>query len=71
MTEILQLSSTNAKEAASLLLAWLRKLAETVRFPRLNRLMGLCNLIAEGDWDLWGAILGNAKSRANRAPASG
>ncbi len=69
--EALPLSTTNAKETASLLLAWLRRLAETVRFPRLNRLMGLCNLIAEGKWDLWGAVLGKAKSRVNRAPAPG
>lgn len=69
--EILPLSATTAKEAASLPLAWLHGLAVTIRFPRLNRLTGLCNLIAAGDWDLWGAILGNAKSRACRAPAPG
>jgi hypothetical protein len=70
-TGILPLSSAIAREATSILLAWLRKLAEMTRFPRLDRLMALCNLIGRGDWDLWGAPLGNAKSRVGRAPAPG
>jgi hypothetical protein len=48
-----------------LLLAWLRRYAKWVSFPRLCRLMGLCNLLSEGSWDLWGAPLGKAKSRVN------
>jgi hypothetical protein len=70
-TGILPLSSTIAREATALLLAWLRKLAEMTRFPSLNRLMAICNLIGKGDWDLWGAPLGKAKSRVNRALAPG
>jgi len=70
-TEILPLSSTVAREATILLLAWLRKLAEMTHFPCLNRLIAICNLIGKGDWDLWGAPLGKAKSRVKRAPAPG
>jgi len=54
-----------------LLLAWLRRYAEWIRFPRLHRLIGLCNLLGEGKWDLWGAPLGKAKSRVNTRPAPG
>ncbi len=68
-TEILPMSAATAREATALLLAWLRKLAEITSFPHMNRLMAICNLIGKGDWDLWGAPLGNAKSRVNRAPA--
>lgn len=48
-----------------LLLSWLRRYAEWIRFPRFDRLMGLCNLLGQGDWDLWGGPLGNAKSRVS------
>lgn len=61
--EILPLSATAARETALLLLAWLRNYAGWISFPRLHRLMGLCNLLGKGDWDLWGAPLGSAKSR--------
>lgn len=54
-----------------LLLAWLRRYAEWIRFPRLHRLIGLCNLLSEGKWNLWGAPLGKAKSRVNIRPAPG
>ena len=70
-TDILPLSAATAREATALLLAWLRRLAEMTHFPHMNRLIALCNLIGKGDWDLWGAPLGNAKSRVNRAPAPG
>ena len=65
-TEILPLTFDGAREATGLLLAWLRRLAEMIGFPRRRRLIGLCNLIGKGDWDLWGAPLGKAKSRVNR-----
>ncbi len=68
-TEILPLTFEGARVAAGLLLAWLRRLAEMIRFPRLNRLMGICNLIGKGDWDLWGAPLGRARSRVSKTPA--
>ena len=58
-------------EAAAFLFAWMYRLAEVTRFPRRRRLMGLCNLIAKGDWDLWGAPLGKARSRMDFAPAPG
>lgn len=70
-TEIMPLTPAVAGETTSLLLAWLRKLAELIGFPRLRRLMGLCNLIGKGDWDLWGAPLGKARSRAKKARAPG
>ncbi len=54
-----------------LLLAWLRNYAEWIGFSRLDRLMGLCNLLGEGDWDLWGAPLGKAKSRVKKGIAPG
>lgn len=69
--EILPLTATGAREATALLLAWLRKYAEWVNFPRLHRLIGLCNLLGRGDWDLWGAPLGNAKSRVKEQPLPG
>jgi len=61
--EILPLTSTVAREATILLFSWLRNYAGLISFSCLNRLMGLCNLIGKGDWDLWGAPLGKAKSR--------
>jgi hypothetical protein len=70
-TEVLPLTFDGAREATGLLLAWLRRLAEMTGFPRLNRLIGLCNLTGRGDWDLWGAHLGRARSRAKEAPAPG
>ena len=44
-------------------LAWLREFAKWVGFPRVNRLIGLANLLGQGQWDLWGGELGNAKPR--------
>ena len=67
--ELLPLTATTAKEAVLLLLAWFRNYAELMGFPRLHRLIGLCNMTGRGDWDLWGAPLGNAKSRVKRTPS--
>jgi hypothetical protein len=69
--EILPLTAMLAKEATALLLAWLRKLAGWISFSHLDRLMGLCNLIGKGNWDLWGATLGRAKSRVKEEIAPG
>jgi len=70
-TEILPLTPAVATEATRLLLAWLHELAALIAFPHLHRLMGLCNLISKGDWDLWGAPLGKARSRVREACAPG
>jgi hypothetical protein len=59
---------TLAGKAPRLLLTWLRRCAEMSGFTHLNRLIGLCNLLGQGDWDLWGAPLGKAKSRVKKAP---
>lgn len=67
--ETLPLTASAAMEAANLLLAWLRNYADWISFPCLHRLMGLCNLLGKGDWDLWGGPLGNAKSRVNKSPS--
>jgi hypothetical protein len=64
--EILPLMASAAREAVILLLAWLRSYAGWISFPRINRLIGLCNILGKGDWDLWGAPLGNARSRVNK-----
>lgn len=69
--EILPLSATAARDATLLLLAWLRNYAGWINFPRLHRLMGLCNLLGKGDWELWGAPLGRAKSRVKERPLPG
>jgi hypothetical protein len=69
--EILPLNATTTREATLLLLAWLRNYAGWISFPRLHRLMGLCNLLGKGDWDLWGAPLGRAKSRVKKRPSPG
>jgi hypothetical protein len=61
--EILPLTATVAREAVVLLLTWLRNYSRWIEFPHLNRLTGLCNMLGKGDWDLWGAPLGNAKPR--------
>jgi transposase len=63
--EVLSVTATSDWRITQLLLAWLRRFADWIHFPRLYRLMGLCNLFSEGWWDLWGAPLGNAKSRVN------
>jgi hypothetical protein len=70
-TEILPLTPAVTTEATALLLAWLHKLAEVISFSRLKRLMGLCNLLGKGDWDLWGAPLGNARSRMKEVRSPG
>jgi len=56
-------------ELIKLMLAWLRSYADWSGFTRLRRLIGLCNLLGKGDWDLWGAPLGKAKSRTQEARA--
>ena len=70
-TEILPLSYESAKDAATLLLTWLRQLAKFVSYPHPKRLMGLCNLIGKGDWDLWGAKRGRARTRVREVAAPG
>lgn len=45
------------------LMAWLRQFAEWWGFLRVNRLIGLANLLGQGQWDLWGGELGTAKPR--------
>ena len=69
--EILPLTAVVVREVTILLLAWLRNYAGWICFPRQNRLMGLCNLLGRGDWDLWGAPLGNAKSRVKEECSPG
>ena len=44
-------------------LARLREFAEWIGFPRVNRLIGLANLLGQGQWDLWAGELGTAKPR--------
>lgn len=61
--EILSLTVTAVQETTLLLLAWLRNYAGWINFSPLSRLMSLCNLLGKGDWNLWGAPLGKAKSR--------
>ena len=62
---------TIAAEKAALLFAWMYRLAEITGFVRRRRLMGLCNLIGNGDWNLWGAPLGKARSRMGFASVPG
>ena len=69
--ENLPLTATLAMEVANLLLAWIRSYAGLIGFPRLHRLMGLCNMLGKGDWDLWGGPLGNAKSRVKEVSSPG
>jgi len=68
MPTILPLMASGVDGASRLLFAWLRKFAGWIGYPHLNRLMGLCNLIGRGDWDLWGALLGSARSRVKGMP---
>ncbi|MDF9408137.1 helix-turn-helix domain containing protein [Pelotomaculum isophthalicicum JI] len=69
--EILPLAPAVATEATRLLLAWLHSYAGWISFPRLHRLIGLCNLLGMGDWDLWGAPLGKARARVKEASSPG
>ena len=46
-----------------MVLARLREFAGWIGFTRVNRLIGLANLLGQGRWDLWGGELGNAKPR--------
>ncbi len=55
---------TELRMRLKVVLARLREFAEWTGFPRLNRLIGLANLLGQGQWDLWGGELGNAKSRS-------
>lgn len=68
---VLPLKALGPKETAMLLFAWLRGFAGDISFGHLDRLMGLGNLIGKGDWDLWGAPLGRAKSRVKEGIAPG
>lgn len=61
--EVLPVTVTAEEEITLLLFAWLRNYGGWINFSPLCRLMGLCNLLGKGDWDLWGAPLGRAKSR--------
>ena len=69
--EILPLTAIVAQEAARLFLAWLHNYARWISFPRPNRLMGLCNLLGKGEWNLWGAPLGRARSRVKEKYSPG
>jgi len=44
-------------------LARLREFAGWINFNRVNRLIGLANLLGQGQWDMWGGELGSAKPR--------
>jgi len=57
----LPLSPTVAVEAVKVLLAWLREWAEFVNLTRTNRLIGLCNLLGQGHWPIWGAPPGRPR----------
>ena len=61
--EVLPITVMADEETTLLLLAWLRNYGRWINFSRLCRLIGLCNLLGKGDWNLWGAPLGRAKSR--------
>ena len=63
MPTILPLLAPDAGAATGLLLAWLHQFAVWIGYPHLDRLIGLCNLIGKGDWDILGAPLGRARSR--------
>ena len=53
---------TLAGEAPKLLLTWLRRCAKMSDYTQKDRLIGVCNLLDQGDRDLCGAPLGKAKS---------
>ncbi len=64
--EILPLSAKTAREVALLLLACFLNYAGQISFTRLHRLMGLCNLLGKGDWDLWGRSFGEREITGKR-----
>lgn len=59
--EMLTHFSAIAFEMAKLLLAWLYKYAQAINFPRFYRLIGLCNVLGEGFWIIWGGAIGRCK----------
>jgi len=60
---ILPLFPPGKHENLEVALARLREFAGWINFPRVNRLIGLANLLGQGRWDLWGGELGSAKPR--------
>jgi len=54
---------TESRSRLKVVLARLREFAEWTGFPRVNRLIGLANLLGQGQWDLWAGEIGNAKPR--------
>ena len=59
--ELLPFSSVLTSEVVKELLAWLYRYAELTQFPRLFRLMGLCNVLRKGDLILWGGAIGRCR----------
>lgn len=59
--ELLPLSSTLATEVVKELLAWLYRYAKLIEFPRLYRLMGLCNMLKNGELIIWGGAIGRCR----------
>ncbi|MHB1128315.1 MAG: helix-turn-helix domain-containing protein [Bacillota bacterium] len=51
------------RENLEVALAWLREFTGLINFNRINRLIGLANLLGQGQWNLWGGELGSAKPR--------
>lgn len=77
--EILPFCSTYAFEVVQELLAWLYRYAQFISFPRLCRLMGLCNVLGQGRLIIWGGAIGRCRysreitesSPANSPPGRG
>jgi len=59
--ELLPLSSTIAFKATQELLSWLYRYAQFIEFPRLYRLMGLCNVLGQGRLIIWGGAIGRCR----------
>lgn len=59
--ELLPFSSTIAFKAAQELLVWLYQYAQFIEFPRLYRLMGLCNVLSQGRLIIWGGAIGRCR----------
>lgn len=59
--ELVPLCSVAAFEVVTELLVWLYRYAEFIKFPRLNRLMGLCNVLGQGCWIIWGGAIGRCR----------
>lgn len=59
--ELLPLCSTIAFEAAKELFSWLYQYAKFIEFPRIFRLMGLCNMLGQGYLIIWGGDIGRCR----------